>query len=330
MAEHVVPQDVEAEDKIIGPFGIRQFIYLAIAGGFGVISYFLIMANVMLAPVAAVLILLGLFLIILSLPLRKEQPTEIYLAAVARYALKSQTRTWIADGEMPIVEIAAPTIDTTAKIKEIPSDEVSRRLSFLANISDTQGWSTRGATAPLNQAIENSNLNEDFAYDAVNASDILDDSRISSSIDNKLDQSASQIRQNAMQMMANAEQQIAESAAQSAMAQSMPQPAPAPPSAQPMVYEQYTPQPVAYEQPTPQPISQPEPPQYQPYDQSAYAQPPAVEYQPMPVSEPIPAPANNPYDVYNAPPRSTSPPESKSAEADIMGGDNSIIDVKFH
>ena len=31
MAQYKVPQDVEAEDKLIGPFSFRQFIYLGVA-----------------------------------------------------------------------------------------------------------------------------------------------------------------------------------------------------------------------------------------------------------------------------------------------------------
>lgn len=33
MAQYKVPQDVEADDKLLGPFSFRQFIYLLIAGG---------------------------------------------------------------------------------------------------------------------------------------------------------------------------------------------------------------------------------------------------------------------------------------------------------
>ncbi len=35
-----VPQFIETEDKIVGPFSIRQFIYIAIAGGFSFLLYF--------------------------------------------------------------------------------------------------------------------------------------------------------------------------------------------------------------------------------------------------------------------------------------------------
>ena len=33
MAQYKVPQDVEADDKVLGPFSFRQLIYLFVAGG---------------------------------------------------------------------------------------------------------------------------------------------------------------------------------------------------------------------------------------------------------------------------------------------------------
>ena len=41
MAEHKVPQDVEAEDKLIGPFSFRQFVYLMVAVGAGFLAFVL-------------------------------------------------------------------------------------------------------------------------------------------------------------------------------------------------------------------------------------------------------------------------------------------------
>ena len=35
MGQYRVPQDVEAEDKILGPFSFRQFVYLMIGVGTG-------------------------------------------------------------------------------------------------------------------------------------------------------------------------------------------------------------------------------------------------------------------------------------------------------
>ncbi|MBI3572244.1 PrgI family protein [Candidatus Kaiserbacteria bacterium] len=54
--EYQVPQFIEVEDKIVGPLTLRQFIYLAGAGGLCVIFFFLlplIFALILSVPVAA-------------------------------------------------------------------------------------------------------------------------------------------------------------------------------------------------------------------------------------------------------------------------------------
>ena len=110
---------------------------------------------------------------------------------------KPRVRVWQADGEKPLVEISNPAVDDTPKVKDLAGDEVSRRLSFLANLSDTQGWSTRGVAVP-----NNTNLTDEFAADAVNAQDMLEDGGVlSSSIEHMLDKSEQQVRQNAINQM---------------------------------------------------------------------------------------------------------------------------------
>lgn len=42
MRQYQVPQFITIEDKIIGPLTIRQFIYLAVAGGIVVISFYIL------------------------------------------------------------------------------------------------------------------------------------------------------------------------------------------------------------------------------------------------------------------------------------------------
>lgn len=195
MAEHKVPQDVEADDKLIGPFSFRQFVYLMVALGCGFVAF--VFAQIAI-PLAIIPAPVCIFFLIIALPLRKDQPTEIYVAALIKYFLKPKTRIWQADGEKPLVEISNPTIDEAPKIKDLAGDEVSRRLSFLSNLSDTQGWSTRGLSAPIN----NTNLNDEFAINAVNAEDIMD-SALSDSFDQLLDKSEQQIRQNAINQMNN-------------------------------------------------------------------------------------------------------------------------------
>lgn len=204
MAEHKVPQDVEAEDKLIGPFSFRQFVYLMVAVGAGFLAFVLGSVAIPLAFVPAPVCL---FFLVLALPLRKDQPTEIYFAALIKYIFKPRVRVWKADGEQPLVEISNPTTDDAPKTKDLAGDEVSRRLSFLANLSDTRGWSTRGIGAP---PVNNTNLTDGFASEAANVEDVMDNSVVSDHIDNLLDQSERKVRQDAINRMnAVAQQQSA-------------------------------------------------------------------------------------------------------------------------
>ena len=79
MAEHKVPQDVEAEDKLIGPFSFRQFMFLLVALGAGFVAFFLGRISIPLALIPAPI---SLFFLVIALPLRKDQPTEVYVAAL--------------------------------------------------------------------------------------------------------------------------------------------------------------------------------------------------------------------------------------------------------
>lgn len=196
MAEYKVPQNVEADDKLIGPFSFRQFCYLMIAFGGCVMAFFLGKQALPLAIIPApAVILFG----VLALPLRKDQPMEIYLAALVRYyILKPKVRIWIADGEEPNVKIGAPVSEDDIKTKDLKAEEVSQRLSFLANLTDTQGWSTRGLDAPR----VNHNLNEDFMASTADARDIMDENDSNAeNIDRLLDKSAKSVRSNAIQKM---------------------------------------------------------------------------------------------------------------------------------
>lgn len=196
MAEYKVPQNVEADDKLIGPFSFRQFCYLMIAFGGCVMAFFLGKQALPLAIIPApAVILFG----ILALPLRKDQPMEIYLAALVRYyILKPKVRIWIADGEEPNVKIGAPVSEDDIKTKDLKAEEVSQRLSFLANLTDTQGWSTRGLDAPR----VNHNLNEDFMASTADARDIMDENDSNAeNIDRLLNKSAKSVRSNAIQKM---------------------------------------------------------------------------------------------------------------------------------
>ena len=79
MAQYKVPQDVEADDKLLGPFSFRQFVYLLVCGGLialavGLFQIFPLLAIIPVPPI--------LLFAALALPIKKDQPMETYIAAL--------------------------------------------------------------------------------------------------------------------------------------------------------------------------------------------------------------------------------------------------------
>ncbi len=195
MAVYKVPQDVEAEDKLIGPFSFRQFVYLiialvAIALAWGLSQLFI--------PLALIPLPVIIFFGALALPLRKDQPMEIYLAAVVSFYLKPRKRLWLPDGIQSLVEITAPKMIEIQRAKDLTQTEAERRLSYLADIVDTGGWAVRG----VNTAPPASSMQADVFFDAQQAEDVLDtQSGVAQSLNTMITQSDAKRREEMVQRM---------------------------------------------------------------------------------------------------------------------------------
>ncbi len=184
MAVYKVPQDVEADDKLIGPFSFRQFIYLIIVAAAGLIGWFL---SQLFLPLFVVVLPIVLFFGALALPLRKDQPMETYLAAIVSFYLKPRRRLWNPDGTQTLVQITAPKVIEVQRTKDLSEAEAEQRLSYLASIVDSRGWAVRGVQGqgPAGNGI----MNNDVYYEAQQAPDILDESvGVGAAFDTRLDQ----------------------------------------------------------------------------------------------------------------------------------------------
>lgn len=175
MAVYKVPQDVEAEDKLVGWLTFRQFIYAGIAAASGVVGFFLFQVSPVLVAIPLPFILLfG----ILTLPLRKDQPMETYLLAVLRFYLKPKLRMWNSDGTITYVEITAPKMIEQHLAKEFSGETAKEKLDYLARVMDSRGWSLKGVDRP------GENMVQDVAAEAQTAVDVLDeDAALSRSFD---------------------------------------------------------------------------------------------------------------------------------------------------
>lgn len=161
MAQYKVPQDVEAEDKLLGPFTFRQFIYLliaaaGIAGAWGLFQLFPLLA---LIPLPFVF-----FFGVLALPLKKDQPMETYLAAIISFYFKPNRRIWTAGQRESTIKIIAPKKAEKSRTRNLTEEEASHRLSFLASIIDTEGYAIRG----------DSSMKDEYAAEADTIEDVLD------------------------------------------------------------------------------------------------------------------------------------------------------------
>lgn len=198
MSVYKVPQDVEAEDKLLGPFSFRQFVFLIIAVVSLGVAYILAQA---LLPLGLIPVPIALFFGALALPLRKDQPMEVYLAAVISFMLKPKKRLWQPDGIEYLVEVTAPKTEETTRRNSYDQEEVQRRLSYLANLVDSRGWSIRGINNP------NSSMQADLYNEAQAAFDPLDEAGATAqNITNLINQSDARRRQAMIQTMSSAQQ----------------------------------------------------------------------------------------------------------------------------
>lgn len=141
MAVYKVPQDVEAEDKLLGPLTFRQFVYLIIATASAGMMFFMFQV---FWPLALIPVPFLLLFGILALPLRKDQPMETYLLALLRFYLKSKQRLWDPDGTITYVEITAPRNTEQHLAKSYGSEAAKQRLDYLARVMDSRGWALKG------------------------------------------------------------------------------------------------------------------------------------------------------------------------------------------
>lgn len=167
MAQYKVPQDVEAEDKLVAWLSFRQFIYLGIAVGAAAMAFFLAQVSIVLVIIPLpVIALFG----VLALPIRKDQPLETYLLAVARFYLKPKIRRWDPDGTISYVEITAPKLLEPKLAKEYSGEAAKERLDYLARIMDSRGWAYKGVPTTTNESV-----NSTIAAEATAAKDVLDE-----------------------------------------------------------------------------------------------------------------------------------------------------------
>lgn len=150
MATYKVPQDVEAEDKLVAFLSLKQFIFVIIMLAALWMAYILARINILLGilplPIAFVFGMLGLWQ-------RSDQPVEVFFLSWIRFHTKPRKRIWDQEGFEQRVIITAPPKVQKNYTNNLTADQVSSRLSQLSSIMDSRGWASKYAVnnAPTTQ-----------------------------------------------------------------------------------------------------------------------------------------------------------------------------------
>lgn len=184
MAQYKVLQDIEAEDKLLGPLSLRQFIYAVIVvvlgfAGFKLGTYRWYLAFPFLPPM--------IFFGLLAAPFGRDQPSEVWLLAKIKFFLKTHKRVWDQAGAKELVTITVPKTIERVRTKGFSDQEVHSRLKALASTLDTRGWAVKNVDIatyqqPLigspasDRLVDISVVPQDASATAIDpSSDILDD-----------------------------------------------------------------------------------------------------------------------------------------------------------
>ena len=143
MATYKVIQDIEAEDKLLGPLTLRQFIYAIIVIALGGLAFLASKANILLA--VPFLFPMGFFGL-LAAPFGRDQSSEIWLLAKIRFMFKPRRRIWDQSGIKELVTITVPKKIEKHLTDGLDQTQVRSRLTALASTLDSRGWAIKNVT----------------------------------------------------------------------------------------------------------------------------------------------------------------------------------------
>jgi hypothetical protein len=141
MGQYKVPQNVEAEDKILGPLTLKQFIYAMMGFGWAIISFaifqkILIVMIVVGAPPTILLMLLAFYT-------KDGQNFEQLLVALVGFYYNSRHRIWRKEEIIESFHITPRKV--AAEQTQRDPLVVRGQLENLASMIDSRGWNLEPA-----------------------------------------------------------------------------------------------------------------------------------------------------------------------------------------
>jgi hypothetical protein len=147
MATYKVLQDIEAEDKLVGPLTFQQFVYAGIAALNFYLAFLVISKGA--APVAAVFIPIGGLAAFFAWPFSRDQPTEVWALAKIKFLIQPRKRVWDQSGMKELVTITVPKKVERHLTNGLSENEVKSRLQALADTIDSRGWAIKNVNVSM-------------------------------------------------------------------------------------------------------------------------------------------------------------------------------------
>jgi hypothetical protein len=136
MGQYKVPQDVEAEDKILGPYTLKQFIYAVIGVAYGFLTF-----RIFFGTTPVLFFIIGvpptILMLMLGLYQRKDQPFEALFLALVAFWTKPRRRIWMKEPITEVFKIVQPPLKED--VTQQSPGEVRSQLDHLAQVIDTRG-----------------------------------------------------------------------------------------------------------------------------------------------------------------------------------------------
>ena len=171
MGQYKVPLDIEAEDKILGPLSLRQFIYVIIGLLWAGLMW-LLFSKIIVLMIVLIIPITGFFLL-LGFGRRQEQSFESYFVAVLQYFVVPRIRVW--DKDLTQVELVKK-VDIAPEV--IPLKNINMgSLKQLALIMDTHG----AQKDPTIQLVDNANQAATYSQRIVDPAAIASTAAITNS-----------------------------------------------------------------------------------------------------------------------------------------------------
>ena len=218
MSTYKVIQDIEAEDKLIGPLTLRQFIYALVAAFFGYLTFFVVSKGA--AFMAVLFFPLTVICLFFAWPWSRDQPTEVWALAKIRFLVKPRKRIWNQSGVKELVTITAPKKIEANYTNGLNQDEVHSRLRALSDTLDSRGWAIKNVNVSMygqpalvlgnptsDRLVSAASLPQPVAtYDAKASDDMLDiqNNPVAAQFDNMITASTKAHRQQIMDKMQEA------------------------------------------------------------------------------------------------------------------------------